>query len=40
MNSFIFRTATDLQFLDHVVKVHKQMGGNRKSEMLKKFICR
>ena len=23
-----------------MVKVHKQMGGNRKSEMLRKFICR
>ena len=34
------RTATDLQFLDHVVKVHNQMGGNRKSDMSRKFICR
>ena len=35
-----FRTVTDLQFLDHVVRVHRQMGGNKKSDMLRKFICR
>ena len=37
---FHFRTVTDLQFLDHVVRVHRQMGGNKKSDMLRKFICR